>query len=149
MSLVLVCEMCGTHLGAFESEDLAMPLVGAMFAPLGPGFAPTFDPAATWEFLLCPMCLKRAMGWDMSAPDMVRPDRLLTTDGYWIVGQGLETPPPAPYVHNSEELAREWEAAEAAREAARQEPTAAQAQPATPALVPAPAAPSSKRKGRR
>jgi hypothetical protein len=149
MSLVLVCEMCGTNLGTFDPEGLAMPLAGAMFSPLGPGFAPPFDQAAPWEFLLCPMCLKRAMGWDMSAPDMVRPDRLLTTDGYWIVGEGLETPPPAPYVHDSEELAREWEQAEAAREAARQKPTAAHAQPATQAPASDPVPAPAKRKGRR
>ncbi|UJX41701.1 hypothetical protein K9F62_03085 [Desulfovibrio sp. JY] len=145
MSMVLVCEMCGTQLGTFEPESLAMPLTGAMFGPLGPGFAPPFDPAASWEFLLCPLCRKRAMGWDVSAPDLLRPDRLLTSDGYWIVGRGLETPPPAPYVHDSEQLAREWEAAEAAREAVRQEPPAAQAHPVTPATVPT----KTKRKGRR
>lgn len=144
MSMVLVCEMCGTHLGTIEPEALAMPLTGAMFGPLGPGFAPPFDPAAAWEFLLCPLCHKRAMGWDMDAPGLLRPERLLTTGGYWIVGHGLETPPPTPYVHDSEDLAMEWEQAEAAREASRQEPPGALAPPATPAQVP-----PTKRKGRR
>ena len=90
MSMILVCEICGAQLGTFEPEALATPLTGAMFAPLGPEFPPPFDPAAPWEFLLCPICHRRAMGWDLDSPDLVRPDRLLSSDGYVIVGQDVE-----------------------------------------------------------
>jgi len=85
MSMVLVCEICGAKLGTFDPKALAIPLTGAMFGPLGPAFTAPFPPSATWEHLYCPICHKRAVGWDLSSPTLVRPDRLLTTDGYLIL----------------------------------------------------------------
>jgi len=117
--MILRCEMCLTNIGTFDPETLALPLQGAMFAPLGPGYIPPFPAEAGWLDLLCPICRLRAMGWDLNSHDMVRPNRLLTPEGYFIVGQGLEHPPAPPYVHDSEDLAKEWAAVEAARAAAR------------------------------
>lgn len=108
--MILRCEVCETDLGTFDPDALALPLTGNQFAPLTPAYPATFQPEASWEFLLCPTCGRRAVGWDFDSAAMVRPDRLLTPGGYFVVGQGLEITGPAPYVHDSSDIAEEWEA---------------------------------------
>ncbi len=117
--MILRCEVCETDLGTFDPDALSLPLTGVMFGPLTPAYPAPFQPEATWEFLLCPTCGRRAMGWDFDSADMVRPDRLLTPQGFFVVGEGLERSGPAPYVHDSSDIAREWEAAEQARRQAK------------------------------
>ena len=108
--MILRCEVCETDIGAFDPGALALPLTGAVFGPLSSVFPAPFQPEATWEYLLCPTCGRRAMGWDLDSAAMVRPDRLMTPEGYFVVGQGLEQTGPAPYVHDSSDIAEEWEA---------------------------------------
>ena len=82
----LICEICDEAIASFDPADLSLPLHGAMFRPLAPGYPmPWPEPAdlLTWEAMRCPICRYRPI---------VDEARLLTPDGYHEIG--AEVPEP-------------------------------------------------------
>jgi len=112
---ILVCEICDAQLGTFDPDLIELPLTGDQFGPVEPGFPRPFWLDAGWSELICPHCHSRAVGWDASLADGVRRDRIKTPEGYFVVGKGYERKQPIPFVHDSSNIAAEWEAVEAAR----------------------------------
>ncbi|MDQ7832316.1 MAG: hypothetical protein RDU30_11310 [Desulfovibrionaceae bacterium] len=91
-AMIVRCEMCFSDIGSCDPGAVHAPLAGAMFGPLGPGFTPPFAPDAPFEAPLCPICGRRAMGYDMDRPEAFRRDRLLTPEGYFVAEAAAEKP---------------------------------------------------------
>ena len=92
----LVCEVCEAEIGIFDTATLVLPLTPDQFLPLEPGFPPPFQPEMDWEFLNCPICHHRAVGWDASMADGVRRDQVKTTGGYFYVVDQEDEPVSSP-----------------------------------------------------
>lgn len=58
--LILVCKMCSHHIAEI-TEDLKLPLLGAMFVSRDPkhGYPAPWSPVANWEAMQCPACALR------------------------------------------------------------------------------------------
>lgn len=93
MDRTLVCEICMTDIGKFDDSKIFQPMQPGMFKPLAEGFSPPFPSEVDWEYFLCPVCGKRAMGWDAEMDGLTREDRLLTDTGFFNVPK--EAPAPA------------------------------------------------------
>lgn len=78
--MILRCRLCHAAIAAFTPADLRLPLTGAMFGPLEPGFPPPFAPGVSWEDARCPFCRHHPQGYDPA-------DRgaLETDDGRYVV----------------------------------------------------------------
>ena len=86
----LICEICDEAIASFDPTDLSLPIHGAMFRPLAPGYPmPWPGPAdlLTWEAMRCPICMFRPI---------VDEARLLTPDGYHEIGAEVPEPEPEP-----------------------------------------------------
>jgi hypothetical protein len=81
----LVCEICLTDIGRFDDAAISQPMRPGMFLPLAEGYAQPFPTEVEWEYFLCPVCGKRAMGWDAEMEGLTREDRLLTDTGFFVV----------------------------------------------------------------
>lgn len=80
--MILRCRLCHAAIAAFDPAVVTLPLTGAMFGPLQPGFPPPFDPDAPWDAARCPFCRHHPQGY---APQ--DRDRLDTPDGPCVVGK--------------------------------------------------------------
>lgn len=81
--MIVICEICGHHLGTTTRDRLRLPLEAAMFDAPEAGYPPPFLDGADWEWMRCPMCNKRPF---------IREDAITTTDG--VVELAEEMPEP-------------------------------------------------------
>lgn len=116
----LLCEVCDEPIAQMRLHDLARPLLGSMFHPLGTGYTSPFpDPDMTWEWMRCPYCSSRPfIVTEEEATRAVEgtwdgPERVKTDQGFYRI-QSKEFPGIPPQVqimiHTDEELEAEWQA---------------------------------------
>lgn len=79
--MILRCRLCHAAIAAFSPADLSLPLSGAMFGPLAPGFPPPFDSEAPWDAARCPFCRHHPQGYDPAGRATLE-----TGTGSWPVG---------------------------------------------------------------
>lgn len=73
--MILRCRLCHSSIAAFDPTDLRLPLLGAMFGPLEPGFPPPFDPDVPFAQARCPYCHHHPQGYEPSGRDSLETDR--------------------------------------------------------------------------
>jgi hypothetical protein len=72
--MILRCRLCHASIAAFDPADLRLPLLGAMFGPLEPGFPPPFDPEAAFAHARCPYCGHHPQGYEPAGADSLETD---------------------------------------------------------------------------
>uniref|UniRef100_I2PYM6 Uncharacterized protein n=1 Tax=Desulfovibrio sp. U5L TaxID=596152 RepID=I2PYM6_9BACT len=79
--MILRCRLCHAAIAAFSPADLRLPMTGAMFGPLEPGFPSPFDPEASFDAARCPFCRHHPQGYDPAGRATLE-----TGTGPWPVG---------------------------------------------------------------
>ena len=72
--MILRCRICHAAIAAFDPARLTLPLDGAVFGPISPGFPPPFMPDAPWEDARCPHCRHHPQGYEPAGRDSLATD---------------------------------------------------------------------------
>ena len=72
--MILRCRLCHAAIAAFDPARLTLPLDGAVFGPISPGFPPPFMPDAPWEDARCPHCRHHPQGYEPAGRDSLATD---------------------------------------------------------------------------
>jgi hypothetical protein len=156
MEAIVLCEVCDEPIVRARLEDLQRPLIGRMFLPLGKAYSLPFQDDASWEWFRCPYCNCRPM---ICTEEQIEafvigtwagPERVMTTDGFFVIGSDDFPAIPALLKikreeRSNEELAEEWAQrqgelkAELEEECAKRQsqPSPPRADPPKEALTPA------------
>jgi DNA-directed RNA polymerase subunit RPC12/RpoP len=77
---IIVCEICGESIGAFNPDNIKIPIDGSMFESINPKreIPPPFQGSALigWRQMRCPMCNNRPF---------LKETRIKTSVGYYHI----------------------------------------------------------------